>query len=272
MVNRWPSGHMLGVAAVTSLAGSFHFGYQLTMTNPAQDAFLNFLNQTLGARFKDGLSDTTIENIWSFVVAIMFLGALAGSFSIRFIAEKIGRKRGLYISIGAGVISCLMAIGSKYVSLFELFIVSRILMGWSVSVNLGLSAIFLSEASPKECRGAIGMVTGTSVQFGTVCGSIVAMPQLLGTDTLWPFIYAVEIVIIVVFAVSLPFLPESPGHGKPKAEEQRLAFNANFYRFPHNLMRQCNDYGTFCELEKTKKCESSAWPCRDPIGSFDVVE
>lgn len=43
----------------------------------------------------------------------------------------------------------------------------------------------LSHFSPKECRGAIGMITGTCVQFGTVIGSIIAMPQIFGTYDLW---------------------------------------------------------------------------------------
>lgn len=50
------------------------------------------------------------------MVAILFLGALAGSFSIRLIADWIGRKNGLYISIAVGVLAGGMSIASKFVS------------------------------------------------------------------------------------------------------------------------------------------------------------
>uniref|UniRef100_A0A8R1I2S9 MFS domain-containing protein n=1 Tax=Caenorhabditis japonica TaxID=281687 RepID=A0A8R1I2S9_CAEJA len=202
---------MICVAVLTSIAGSFHFGFNLVLTNPSQEAFLSFMNNTLAKRFNGGLSDNALQNIWSFVVAILFLGALVGSFSIRLIADSVGRKKGLYISIAAGVLAGAMAIVSKFVFLFELYIVSRITMGWSVSVSLGLSALFLSEASPKQNRGAIGMMTGTCVQLGTVCGSVVAMPQIFGTEELWWLIYATEIGIMLFFGATLPFFPESPG-------------------------------------------------------------
>ena len=56
-----PSLRMITVALITSLGGSFHFGFQLVLTNPAENAFLNFLNMTLGSHYKDGLSESTLE-------------------------------------------------------------------------------------------------------------------------------------------------------------------------------------------------------------------
>lgn len=59
---------------------------------------------------------------------MIFLGALAGSFSIRLVADKIGRKRGLYVSIGIGVISAALSAASKFVSfqaMFEFWISGR---------------------------------------------------------------------------------------------------------------------------------------------------
>ncbi|PAV81220.1 hypothetical protein WR25_14567 [Diploscapter pachys] len=206
-----PSLRMIVVALITSLGGSFHFGFQIVLTNPAEDAFLNFLNMTLGSHYKNGLSESTLENIWSFVVAVVFLGAVFGSLMIRPLADKIGRKRGLYVSIGGQMISGGLSMTAKFIPSFILYVISRITMGFFVSISLYLSALYLSESSPKECRGAIGMITGVCVQLGTVFGSIVAMPELLGTVKLWDMIYLVEICIMAVFYVMLPFLPESPG-------------------------------------------------------------
>ncbi|KAK6011124.1 hypothetical protein OSTOST_23802, partial [Ostertagia ostertagi] len=148
--------------------------------------------------------------IWSLIVAILFLGALAGSFSIRLIADRIGRKQGLYVSMVIGCVSAGLSVGSKFIPSVIMYSVSRVTMGYSVSLSLGLAALFLSESSPKECRGAIGMITGTCVQFGTVVGSVLAMPQILGTFNLWPYIYVSEIGMMLVFAIFLPFLPETP--------------------------------------------------------------
>ncbi|WKY16640.1 hypothetical protein Q1695_001354 [Nippostrongylus brasiliensis] len=210
-MKRAPSFRMVCVALVVSLSGSFHFGYQLVLTNPAQSAFLEFLNVSLEHELHIHASDSTLSQVWSLIVAILFLGALAGSFSIRLIADKIGRKQGLYVSIVIGLISAGLSIGSKFIPSAIMYAVSRVTMGYSVSLSLGLAALFLSESSPKECRGAIGMITGTCVQLGTVIGSIIAMPQIFGTYDLWMYIYVSEIVMMLMFAVFLPFLPETPG-------------------------------------------------------------
>lgn len=58
-----PSFRMICVAVITSIAGSFHFGFNLVLTNPSQEAFLNFMNQTLAKRFDGGLSDNTLQ-VW----------------------------------------------------------------------------------------------------------------------------------------------------------------------------------------------------------------
>ncbi|CAI4233231.1 unnamed protein product [Auanema sp. JU1783] len=207
---RMPSLRILYAALVVSLGGSFHFGYQLAITNPAQKAFLTFLNDTWGHHMH--LSSNGLSNIWSFTVAVMFLGALAGSFSISFVADYVGRKRGLFISIGLGIISAALSCLAFFVKSFVVYIISRITMGYSISLSLSLAAVFLSEASPCECRGLVGMITGCTVQLGTVVGSIIAMPQIFGTSSLWYLIYVIELIIMIVFYCFLPFLPESAGH------------------------------------------------------------
>ncbi|KAK5976400.1 Glucose transporter type 1, partial [Trichostrongylus colubriformis] len=211
IMKRKPSLRMVAVALVVSLGGSFHFGYQLVITNPSQKAFIQFLNESLQSELHINASDNALSQIWSLIVAILFLGALAGSFSIRLIADRIGRKQGLYVSMAIGILSAGLSIGSKFIPSVIMYTISRVTMGFSVSLSLGLAALFLSESSPKECRGAIGMITGTCVQFGTVVGSILAMPQILGTFDLWPYIYVSEIGMILMFAIFHPFLPETPG-------------------------------------------------------------
>ncbi|CAJ0610574.1 unnamed protein product [Cylicocyclus nassatus] len=226
-MKRKPSLRMVMVALAVSLSGSFHFGYQLVITNPSQAAFIQFLNTTLGTTLSDS-SDATLDNVWSFVVAIIFLGALAGSFSIRLVADKVGRKAGLYVPIFIAILSASMSAVSKFIPSFILYAMSRVTMGYAVSLSLGIAALFLTETSPKGCRGSIGMITGACVQFGTVVGSILAMPQIFGTVDCWFLIYIAEIAIILAFSVFLPFLPETPGflvqRGAQEAAKRSLMF------------------------------------------------
>lgn len=54
------------------------------------------------------------------------------------------------------------------------------------------------------------MMTGTMAQTGTLFGAVVAMPIVLGNDQYWWYLYLIEIIILVVVFISLPFIPESP--------------------------------------------------------------
>ncbi|XGW33529.1 hypothetical protein V3C99_017719 [Haemonchus contortus] len=245
-MKRKPSLRMVVVALLVSLGGSFHFGYQLVITNPAQSGFMQFLNESLQSELHITASDNALSQIWSFIVAILFLGALAGSFSIRLVADRIGRKQGLYVSTAIGVISAGLSVGSKFIPSVIMYSVSRVTMGFSVSLSLGLAALFLSESSPKECRGAIGMITGTCVQFGTVVGSVIAMPQVLGTYDLWPYIYVSEIAMMLVCVTFFPLLPETPGflvqRGALEAAKKSLKF---YYK--------CNDEAADQHLSHIKE-------------------
>uniref|UniRef100_A0A0K0D3B6 MFS domain-containing protein n=1 Tax=Angiostrongylus cantonensis TaxID=6313 RepID=A0A0K0D3B6_ANGCA len=230
-MRRAPSLRMILVAFAVSLGGPFHFGYQLLITNPAQSAFIRFFNETFDSELHITVSGSTLDKIWSFIVAVLFLGALAGSFSIRPVADKIGRKRGLYLSLGIGVLSATASACSKVIPSVLLYSCSRITVGYSAGLSLGLSALFLSESSLKECRGSIGMIIGMCVQLGILMGSILAMPQIFGTVRLWYMIYVAEILMMLTFLIFLPFLPETPGYlvqkGTLEAAKKSLMFYFN---------------------------------------------
>ncbi|TMS37257.1 hypothetical protein L596_004230 [Steinernema carpocapsae] len=207
-----PGIRMITVALLTSMGGSFHFGYQLVITNPSQSAFLKFLNESFQDHYEVTLSQSRLETIWSMIVAILFVGAICGSIALRVVAENAGRKSGLMISFTISLISIGLSIVSHFIKSFELYSLSRVTLGFSLGLSLGLSALYLSESSPKQCRGFVGMMTGTIVQFGTVAGSILAMPTILGTDRSWWIIYAIEAGILLLALAAMPFLHDSPGY------------------------------------------------------------
>jgi MFS family permease len=62
------------------------------------------------------LSITTQKAIWSGFVALLFVGAIIGSLILPIVAERLGRKNGLYISTSLTMIACVMSALSKSVS------------------------------------------------------------------------------------------------------------------------------------------------------------
>uniref|UniRef100_A0A914ZE52 Major facilitator superfamily (MFS) profile domain-containing protein n=1 Tax=Panagrolaimus superbus TaxID=310955 RepID=A0A914ZE52_9BILA len=200
----------LYVAAIIVTSGSaFHYGFQLVLTNPAEKAFLKFLNSSIKKHYSKELDKNVLDDIWSVTVALFFVGAIFGSFSIKFLTEKLGRKGALIATFFTNIISLLLAILSYFITAFELYVFSRIILGFSNAASLAICPLYLSEISPIHLRGRIGMSTGIAVQFGSVFGSFIAMSQFLGTVDRWWIIYLVEAGICLIALISLIFFPES---------------------------------------------------------------
>uniref|UniRef100_A0A914W368 Major facilitator superfamily (MFS) profile domain-containing protein n=1 Tax=Plectus sambesii TaxID=2011161 RepID=A0A914W368_9BILA len=230
MAQKFPCLRLFLISLLVSFGGSFHFGYQLVLTNPSQGAFLNFLHASFLMRYDTDLTPQAQKSIWSVIVALLFVGAIIGSLVLPLIADRVGRKNGMYISTSLMVVACVMSALSKSITSFELFTAGRLLFGVAIGLSLGLASLLLSESSPKQCRGFVSMTTGILLQLGIIAGSTVGMQIVFGSDDSWPMIYWVEIVPLIVLMVSLPFIDESPSFlvANGKEHEARNAIR-NFY-------------------------------------------
>uniref|UniRef100_A0A1I7X4L2 MFS domain-containing protein n=1 Tax=Heterorhabditis bacteriophora TaxID=37862 RepID=A0A1I7X4L2_HETBA len=191
MSRRIPSLRMVFVALVVSLGGSFHFGYQLALTNPAQEAFIQFLNETIGRQFVHHgshelkASTLSIPSIWLYIISRVCMG-LSVSLSLGLAALFLSEAR-YFCNINFNFSLSGERDGqSKVATSFSSNQVSVLLVAWIVALSCWKVKPTPGKArNPKECRGSIGMITGTCVQFGTVVGSVIAMPQIFGTFDLW---------------------------------------------------------------------------------------
>uniref|UniRef100_A0A914RQL8 Major facilitator superfamily (MFS) profile domain-containing protein n=1 Tax=Parascaris equorum TaxID=6256 RepID=A0A914RQL8_PAREQ len=200
------------------------------------------------------LDVTKAETIWSVIVAILFVGAIVGSLSLELVGEKLGRKRGMYLSFTITAIAVATSMVSFFINSFELYSASRVLTGYS----------------PKECRGFVCMMMGVMVQFGTVIGSILAMPSVFGTVNGWWLIYLVECIIVLFVLLALPLMPESPGYltlcGDEAAARKSILFfrcykldevDAVLHEIKENLMQNAKalSYGIKDKLVKERSLE-----------------
>ncbi|KAF8372964.1 hypothetical protein PRIPAC_79393 [Pristionchus pacificus] len=192
-------------AIVLALSGGFHFGYNLVITNPAQDAFLKFLNESSGP-----MSNDSLNNYWPIIVSLLYFGGIFGSFYIRIAADRLGRKRSIYLTTVGQTISCLLSTLSYFILSAHLYAFSRFLLGFFQSMAVGIAPLFISESSPPHIRGRISLSTGLFVQLSIVVGSIIAMPQILGDS--WYILYVVEVIILLIPLLTIPFFPDSPSY------------------------------------------------------------
>ncbi|KAJ1354061.1 hypothetical protein KIN20_010871, partial [Parelaphostrongylus tenuis] len=110
----WPTWNLAITALLVSLGGGFNFGYQLLITNPAQEAFIQFVNISYTETHGVQQNREALEFIWGVIVSTFFWGATVGSLLIQTVADSFGRKRGLVLTFFVQIISVLVAIASYF--------------------------------------------------------------------------------------------------------------------------------------------------------------
>ena len=94
--------------------------------------------------------------------------------------------------------------------------------------------MYLTEISPANLRGSVGTIYQLVITISIVVSQVLGLPQLLGTESLWPVLFAVIVVPAIFMVVTLPFCPESPKHiliiqAKDVAAQRGLSLSMSRY-------------------------------------------
>ena len=189
----------LAITAVV-LGGAFQFGYAMGVV----------ANTIPIIQSKFNTSDLYISTM----VSGNQIGGLIGALLAGFIADVLGRRRGMMLNAIPFVLgSILMAITTNKAML----VAGRIVVGFGVGLGSSLTNIFLSEISPAAIRGFVGMLWGVVLAVGTLMALLLSMPQVIGDgDIGWRLVFAFPIIPALYQTIILVFCPEPPTY---------LAFN-----------------------------------------------
>lgn len=182
----------------------------MTVMNPSEDSFQNFINTSFHAHFGSFLTDDQWNYVWPVIVNMQTIGGLIGTLFVPYLTERWGRKKICYLTNGTFILTCLLQGIADLAGSWEVLTVGRLLSGIAQGVQQGLQPIYLNEISPVSKRGFIGSLTGFTLEFGFCLSSILALPQILGSESTWPYLFLIEAVPSVVALITLPFLYESP--------------------------------------------------------------
>ncbi|XP_055988937.1 solute carrier family 2, facilitated glucose transporter member 9 [Sorex fumeus] len=199
---------------VASLVGafgsSFLYGYNLSVVNAPTSYIKAFYNESWERRHGHPIDPDTLTLLWSVTVSIFAIGGLVGTLLVKPIGKVLGRKHILLANNGFALAAALLMACALWAGAFEMLIVGRFVMGMDGGISLTALPMYLSEISPKEIRGSLGQVTAIFICIGVFTGQLLGLPELLGKESTWPFLFGVIMVPALVQLVVLPFLPESP--------------------------------------------------------------
>lgn len=205
-----PPKYML--ACILCSANGILFGMDTGIIGPVTD--MKDFKKSFGSQ------NSTIHGL---IVSCILIPAALSSFFAGYVADRLGRPKG--ISIGVFIFGIGAAIEAGAVAL-PMFIVGRIIEGLGEGLFLGNLVVLICEISPTRTRGALTTGPQLAITLGLVMGYFISYGT---SDIRSSFSWRMPFILLAGFSMvmcglSLLCLPESPQwlglHGRYEMAEQ----------------------------------------------------
>jgi sugar porter (SP) family MFS transporter len=173
--------------------GGFLFGFDTAVISGAEQSIQKYWSLN---SFEHGLT-----------VSIALIGTVLGSLLGAIPADKLGRKKTLYIIAVCYLISSL---GTSLSSSWYVFLLFRFLGGLGVGASSVTAPIYISEISPAARRGKLVGLFQFNVVFGIVISYLSNYLIGLSGEHSWRLMLGIQAIPSVLFLILLRFIPESP--------------------------------------------------------------
>jgi SP family facilitated glucose transporter-like MFS transporter 1 len=193
-----------------AVLGMFYFGFNTGVVNAPAASIQSFTNQSYYEHYGEYLDKTQQDTIFTIITSAFIVGGMVGAMGGGFVADKIGRKRGLIVSQITGLLGGVIMAISKPTSSWEVLLVGRLVVGLTAGLNTVLVPMYVSEIAPVDLRGGLGVFNQLAVTSGIFLGQILGLSEVLGNDDGWPWLLAVAIIPCVVQLAILVVSPRSP--------------------------------------------------------------
>ncbi|KAK6493563.1 solute carrier family 2 [Huso huso] len=199
---------------IASLFGAFGssylYGYNLSVVNAPTLYVKEFYNKTWNDRYDQPMEAASLTLMWSLTVSIFAIGGLVGAIMVSPLVKLLGRKGTLLLNNIFAIVASLMLALGEVAGSFEMLILGRFIIGVDAGIALSALPMYLGEISPKQIRGALGQIHSIFICVGVFTGQVMGLPELLGQESRWNYMFGIIMVPAVVQLLTLPFLPESP--------------------------------------------------------------
>ncbi|NXY53454.1 GTR5 protein, partial [Callaeas wilsoni] len=198
------------VALISAFGSSFQYGYNVSVINSPAPYMRDFYNRTYLDRTGVPMDDGFQTLLWSITVSMFPLGGFFGSLMVWPMVNKCGRKGTLLINNLFSITAAILMGTSELAKTFEVIIVCRVIMGIFAGLASNVVPMFLGEMSPKNLRGAVGVVPQLFITIGILAAQILGLNVILGNAEGWPVLLGLTGIPSLIQLLTLPFFPESP--------------------------------------------------------------
>uniref|UniRef100_A0A667XSS0 Solute carrier family 2, facilitated glucose transporter member 5 n=1 Tax=Myripristis murdjan TaxID=586833 RepID=A0A667XSS0_9TELE len=189
---------------------SFLYGYNLSVVNAASPFVRHFMNRTWIERYGTPIESDTLTLLWSITVSIMAIGGLCGAIANKHLLKVLGRRGTLLASNCFSLVAAVLQATGEKADSFEMIIIGRFIIGINTGISLSTVPIYLGEIAPRHIRGSICHFHSNIITMGVVIGQILGLPEVLGQESRWNFLFAFIALPPLSQLTVLSYMPESP--------------------------------------------------------------
>ncbi|XP_055032655.2 solute carrier family 2, facilitated glucose transporter member 11 isoform X2 [Misgurnus anguillicaudatus] len=193
-----------------AIGGTFQYGYNISIINAPTSHLQKFINETCVRRWGTALGPTQVTVIWTVIVSSFSLGGLFGSLLAGPMAIRFGRKGALLLNNCFLLLSAVFVLSSRSAGSFEMVILARLLVGVNAGVSMNVQPMYFGESAPKDLRGAVTFSSAVFTALGILLGQVTGLTEVLGSESVWPYLLASNALPGLVQLLTLPWFPESP--------------------------------------------------------------
>lgn len=211
---------------ISTFGSSFQYGYNVAVINSPSKHMMNFTSSAYFRRYGEPMDGNLLTLLWSITVSMYPLGGFFGSLLVGPMVNKLGRKGTLLFNNIFSIVPAIMMGTSEVAGSYEMIIIARFIVGICAGISSNAVPMYLGELSPKNLRGAIGIVPELFITIGILIAQIFGMESILGNAEGWPIMLGLTGIPAVLQLLILPMCPESPRYLLIQARDEKGARRA----------------------------------------------
>jgi sugar porter (SP) family MFS transporter len=186
------TSYLLSISFISALGG-YLFGFDFAVISGA----LPFLRDQFG-----------LNEYWEgFATGSLALGAIIGCLTAGRVADKYGRRPGLFL---AALIFGISSLAMAFASGLGVFITARFVAGIGVGMASLLSPMYIAEVSPAQYRGRMVSINQLTIVLGILITNLINYSLRNSGPDAWRWMFGLGAVPSVLFIMGVIWLPESP--------------------------------------------------------------
>ena len=131
----------LALTIFTAILGMFQFGFNTGVVNVPQAQIEAFIGKVYQSRNGVPIKKSLTTTIFSLLVSAFLVGGMIGGLSGGYLANKVGRKQGIFLTQSLSIIGAILSGISKPASTYEIFIIGRLFIGVACGLLTGATSV-----------------------------------------------------------------------------------------------------------------------------------